>query len=57
MLLSRAMRSVFEIEVGDLVVKLETKNSVLFFFFFFQSLEKDFGKIFPVVCLSVSWSP
>ena len=54
--MSRAMRSVFEIEVGDLVVKLETKNSVLFFFFL-QSLEKDFGKIFPVVCLSVSWSP
>ena len=26
--MSRAMRSVFEIEVGDLVVKLETKNSV-----------------------------
>ena len=56
MFMSRAMRSVFEIEVGDLVVKLETKNSVLFFFFF-QSLEKDFGKIFPGVCLNVSWSP
>ena len=30
MFMSRAMRSVFEIEVGDLVVKLETKNSTTF---------------------------
>ena len=34
MFMSRAMRSVFEIEVGDLVFRLETKNSVLFFFYF-----------------------
>ena len=28
--MSRTMRSVFELEAGDLVSRLETKNSVLF---------------------------
>ena len=56
MFMSRAMRSVFEIGVGDLVFRLETKNLVIFFFFF-PEFRKDFGKIFPGVCLSVSWSP
>ena len=57
MFMSRAMRSVFEIGVGDLVFRLETKNLVILFFFFFPEFRKDFGKIFPGVCLSVSWSP
>ena len=30
MFMSRTMRSVFELEAGDLVSRLETKNSVLF---------------------------
>ena len=47
------MRSVFELEAGDLVSRLETKNSVLF-----QSLEKAFlqkgqGKV--LVCSLVCW--
>ena len=40
MFMSRAMRSVFEIEVGDLVFRLETKNSVLFFFIFPEFRER-----------------
>ena len=51
MFMSRAMRSVFEIGVGDLVFRLETKNLVILFFFFFQSLEKILEKSFLVYVL------
>ena len=57
MFVSRAMISVFELGAGDLVSRLETKNSTTF-------LELGVGlnrevkeKVFPCVCLSVSWPP
>ena len=55
MFVHRAMRSVFELVAGDLVSRLETKNSITF-------TEQGVGlnrevkeKVFPFVCLSVSW--
>ena len=54
MSMSRVMESVYELELGNLISKLETENSVSF-----QSLEKTFCRevkeeLFSGVCLSVS---
>ena len=54
--MNRSMRSVFELGARDLVYRFETKNSTTF-----SELGRGLNrevkeKVFPCVCLSVSWS-
>ena len=57
MFVSRAMGSVFELVAGDLVSRLETKNSITFTELGVGLNREVKEKVFPFVCLSVSWPP
>ena len=57
MYMNKTMRSVFELGAGDLVSRLETKNSVTFSELRGGSSREVEEKVFPYVCFSVSRSP